>query len=153
MDETGSQGKMTPSDGRTREASKLVEGMLTFIEKTSRRKIAFASIVDMNTGKTENPQDRLVAHVDKALDAAYQRGLAVNQLVWTKQMPSVPGWYWWRNPSAKYEDDREPVIYKVRDYVGKLSISNCNIERSHFEKGEWAGPIADPALTRLAEGG
>lgn len=60
------------------DAVKLVEDMLSFIEKTSRRAIRFSSIVDLKTGKLENPQDRLVAHVDKALTAAYQRGLRAN---------------------------------------------------------------------------
>ena len=46
-------------------AAQLVEAMLVFIEKTSRRKLSFSAIVDMNTGTTENPQDRLVAAVIK----------------------------------------------------------------------------------------
>ncbi len=53
--------EMTPHE----RAAALIEQMLVFIEKTSRRKLSFSAIVDMNTGKTENPQDRLVAAVMK----------------------------------------------------------------------------------------
>jgi hypothetical protein len=53
--------EMTPQE----RAAALVEQMLVFIEKTSRRKLSFSAIVDMNTGKTENPQDRLIAAVTK----------------------------------------------------------------------------------------
>ena len=60
---------------------------------------------------------------------------------WTRELPKVPGFYWWRNLSAKYEEDREVVIYKVRDYVGKLAVGNCTIKDSHYQKGEWRGPI------------
>ena len=57
---------MAPQDDLTAErAAQLVEAMLVFIEKTSRRKLSFSAIVDMNTGTTENPQDRLVAAVIK----------------------------------------------------------------------------------------
>ena len=57
---------MAPQYDLTAErAAQLVEAMLVFIEKTSRRKLSFSAIVDMNTGTTENPQDRLVAAVIK----------------------------------------------------------------------------------------
>ena len=62
-------------------------------------------------------------------------------MTWTTARPTQAGWYWWRNPNAKHEEDREVVIYKVRDYVGELAIGNCRIKDSHFEKGEWQGPI------------
>lgn len=64
---------------------------------------------------------------------------------WTTEKPKVPGWYWWRDTQAKYEEDREPHIYKVRMYCGQLSIGNCTIDDSHFVKrGEWAGPLEVP---------
>jgi len=61
---------------------------------------------------------------------------------WRTAKPNKPGWYWWRNPAI--EDYREPYIYKVRDYAGKLSIGNCSIEGSYFEKGQWVGPLKQP---------
>lgn len=42
----------------------IVEKLLTFIEAVSNRKLKFSSIVDMNTGKTSDPTDRMVAAVD-----------------------------------------------------------------------------------------
>lgn len=57
---------MAPQDDLTTErAAELVEQMLVFIEKTSRRKLSFSTIVDMHTGKIDNPQDRLIAAVIK----------------------------------------------------------------------------------------
>lgn len=60
---------------------------------------------------------------------------------WSRERPTQPGWYWWRNLNLKYEEDRGPFIYYVRDYVGKMSVSNCNVEGSPFDKGEWQGPL------------
>ncbi len=53
----------------------IVEKLLTFIEMVSNRKLKFSSIVDMNTGKTSDPTDRMVAAVDAALRAAKVEGL------------------------------------------------------------------------------
>ena len=52
----------------------IVEKLLTFIEMVSNRKLKFSSIVDMNTGKTSDPTDRMVAAVDAALRAAKAEG-------------------------------------------------------------------------------
>ena len=64
-------------------------------------------------------------------------------LYWTSTKPTVAGWYWWRN-LAIY-DYAEPYVYKVRDYAGNMSVGNCSIEGSHFEKGQWAGPLIPPS--------
>ena len=61
---------MSGSKGR-----EIVEKLLTFIEMVSNRKLKFSSIVDMNTGKTSDPTDRMVAAVDAALRAAKVEGL------------------------------------------------------------------------------
>ncbi len=53
----------------------IVEKLLTFIEMVSNRKLKFSSIVDMNTGKTSDPTDRMVAAVDATLRAAKVEGL------------------------------------------------------------------------------
>ena len=64
-------------------------------------------------------------------------------LYWKKGLPTKPGWYWFRN--MQLEDDREPRIYYVRDYAGKLAISNCTIKGwTSMEEGQWAGPISEP---------
>ena len=57
------------------QAKELVEKMLTFIEQVSKRKLRFSSIVDLNTGATSDPTDRLVAAVNAALRRAKAEGM------------------------------------------------------------------------------
>jgi len=52
--------------GWTRER-KLVDELLTFIEHTSGRKIKFSTIVNLKTGETEDPQDRIAAWLKRHL--------------------------------------------------------------------------------------
>lgn len=70
--------------------------------------------------------------------------LEERELKWTHEKPTEPGWWWWRNVKAKHEDDREAIIYKVRDYAGKLAIGNCEIDGSSYVQGQWSGPIPPP---------
>ena len=60
---------------------------------------------------------------------------------WTHQTPIEPGWYWWRNLQKKYATEQGPFVYMVRWYGKKLAIGNCDIEDSHYTRGEWLGPI------------
>ena len=60
---------------------------------------------------------------------------------WTHQTPIEPGWYWWRNLQKKYATEQGPFVYMVRWYGKKLAIGNCDIENSHYTRGEWLGPI------------
>ena len=59
--------------GWTRER-KLVDELLTFIEATSGRKLKFLTIANLNTGETEDPQDRIAAWLKRHLDADRQQG-------------------------------------------------------------------------------
>ena len=60
---------------------------------------------------------------------------------WTRKAPNTPGWYWWRNLQKKHVAEQGPFIYMVRWYGKNLAIGNCNIEDSHYTRGEWQGPI------------
>ena len=60
---------------------------------------------------------------------------------WTRERPTEAGWYWWRNLQKKYAVDQGPFIYMVRWYGNKLAIGNCDIEDSHYTRGEWLGPL------------
>ena len=59
-------------------------------------------------------------------------------LKWTKERPTVPGWYFMRNNGiacvGAFEDDlfRE----SISDYVGGMHPHKANVE--------WAGPIPEP---------
>jgi len=50
-------------DTAQQRAEEFVECVLSFIEKTSGRKIQFKTIVDMSTGTQSNPTERLVAAI------------------------------------------------------------------------------------------
>ena len=67
---------MSTPDPRTEAAKMLVSQMLNFIETCSRRKLRFSSIVNLQTGETSDPTDRLVQAVVDALttEAARVRG-------------------------------------------------------------------------------
>lgn len=68
-------------------------------------------------------------------------------LVWSKQVPTEPGYYWWRD-----EDDHELVC--VRQVMPGLKCehrevdSDCRTVVGMFRVsevgGEWAGPIPEP---------
>ena len=52
-------------------------------------------------------------------------------LVWTKEPPTVPGWYWWR------EKDR-PEGKAIIIYTNDMDLMYC------ADSEEWAGPIPMP---------
>lgn len=75
-------------------------------------------------------------------------------LRWTREKPSQPGWYWWRNLNLKDEADRGPFVYFVRDYAGEMAIGNARIKGfARFEQGDWAGPLTLPEEPTNQEGG
>ena len=71
---------------------------------------------------------------------------------WTHQTPIEPGWYWWRNLQKKYATEQGPFVYMVRWYGKKLAIGNCDIEDSHYTRGEWLGPITPDSYQAGAGG-
>ena len=66
---------------------------------------------------------------------------------WTTELPTEPGWYWFRN--ARLD---KPTIVKVERYNKKLgAIIYHGLTRGcayfitvHDDTGEWAGPIEEP---------
>jgi hypothetical protein len=63
----------------------------------------------------------------------------MSELIWTKERPKEPGWYWWRG------DWYGPEVLQVYLLNGpdtdQLAIDETEIER---HDGEWAGPIPLP---------
>jgi len=54
---------------------------------------------------------------------------------WTKEKPTVPGWYWMFR-----KGDTISRIEYVRKYGGMMCILNWEIT----DKAKWAGPIPEP---------
>ena len=72
---------------------------------------------------------------------------------WTKQPPTVPGWYWFR--SFMHHDTPVHVVPNEHGHLfGRPSLRGRNYYAlSMFSKyqGEWCGPVAD-ATARLPRG-
>ena len=63
---------------------------------------------------------------------------------WTREAPTVPGWYWWR---AIGEHESEILFY----FDGERTIAtierHCGLARYNIDAffgGEWSGPISPP---------
>lgn len=65
---------------------------------------------------------------------------------WTKRKPTEPGWYWHRDLTRPYEDEREPYLVKVREYGGRLCVGNCELSGPPYH-GEWQGPLTPNEVT------
>ena len=70
---------------------------------------------------------------------------------WTREKPTVAGWYWFRDLSRPYEDEREPYVVKVRQYAQHLAVGNCRLEGAPYGRGEWLGPITPEQAERYEE--
>ena len=71
-------------------------------------------------------------------------------MFWTKELPSEPGWYWFRNLLDK-DSVLMPEIVRVRLYAGELAIENSRLSHWIGHEGydyEWAGPIPLPEAHR-----
>jgi hypothetical protein len=64
---------------------------------------------------------------------------------WTKELPTRPGWYWWRDKTRKNDSigSGEPRVCLVRMYGSRLALGNSVIDNK-WPRGEWAGPISEP---------
>ncbi len=60
-------------------------------------------------------------------------------MMWTKDLPICPGWYWRRD-----QDDPNGVVCEVRYFAGALAIGNSYISCENWKRSEWAGPIPKP---------
>lgn len=61
------------------------------------------------------------------------------RLIWTRDKPKVPGWYWYRG--LTHEDD--PLIVLV-DEAGFFQWPDGGFQEVLLTKGDWAGPIEPP---------
>ena len=60
------------------------------------------------------------------------------ELIWTKQPPTVPGWYWWRAYGAI-------AVMEVCEQDGEMIAQNDGCWfKARFADGEWAGPLTLP---------
>ena len=83
--------------------------------------------------------------------AALRRAKAEGQLVWSSEIPKVPGWYWRR---YTYEQTYMEVVHVDVSGAGIVAHSNGNgswIQTLQREGVEWAGPIALPLDARAAQ--
>ena len=64
---------------------------------------------------------------------------------WTREKPTKPGWYWWRQTKRHYGE-----IVCVID-IDILTV-NRNGVITEVRGGEWAGPIPEPIEARAREG-
>jgi len=60
--------------------------------------------------------------------------------IWTKQKPTEPGWYWFRGEAH----ETDPFIVQV-DEAGQFQWPDGGYQEASLAKGEWAGPIQEPA--------
>jgi hypothetical protein len=79
---------------------------------------------------------------------ALRQQAAGKPLAWSRELPAVPGWYWWRDGS-----DDEAEVKEVCD-VGYLACDHSAPTPGGYVQGlfklgdvggEWAGPIPVPA--------
>ena len=60
---------------------------------------------------------------------------------WSRSKPDRAGWYWFRGEA--HEDD-DPFIVQI-DEGGQFQWPDGGYQEVTLAKGEWAGPIEEPA--------
>lgn len=74
--------------------------------------------------------------------------MSANPTIWTKDLPTEPGWYWYRNDLCK-----DPSILKLTMSDGVLGEAYSDSESCDFHSvaffssvcdAQWAGPIEPP---------
>jgi hypothetical protein len=63
---------------------------------------------------------------------------ARGKLIWTREKPTVPGWYWWRRRVGH----KAFVVY-LEEHDGAM-MEYSQGRYFTLENGEWAGPLAEP---------
>lgn len=58
---------------------------------------------------------------------------------WSRERPTVPGWYWYKGDLALYEVEAV-YVYKDDGVLFVDTVNNYSEPVSDFE-GEWQGPI------------
>lgn len=66
-------------------------------------------------------------------------------MIWTKETPTVPGWYWNR------DGINDPSIDRLVDYEGvlKLVVGGCYMSVYQLFDTEWCGPIQPPPYDKM----
>lgn len=75
----------------------------------------------------------------------------MKKLIWTKEQPVEPGWYWKRR-TGKYKKtwrERDEIVY-IRNYCGEMCVENWPIPDKDVK---WAGPIPKPKKKKEKKGG
>lgn len=67
-------------------------------------------------------------------------------LTWTRERPTAPGWYWWREKIHTCPDWIVRVVEIIEYPIGTLYVMGHGL--STRLDGEWAGPIPQPEETR-----
>ena len=66
------------------------------------------------------------------------------RLKWTKEKPTIAGFYWWRLEEGCYQHIRK-VVYVGYTKRWIVSMYNSDVfENLDDNDGEWAGPIPEP---------
>ena len=71
-------------------------------------------------------------------------------LKWTNEVPTVTGWYWYRDPTPHPDDRRDKIVYLEMSRAGKMLFRDGRLPNdAEAWGGFFAGPIAEPCLSPL----
>ncbi len=74
--------------------------------------------------------------------SAYRRGVEdgreAMRLRWTNEVPTVPGWYWWRRLL-----NHTPIVLGITEF-DSMQYSGLSGNYPIYNFGEWAGPVLPP---------
>ncbi len=66
-------------------------------------------------------------------------------LRWTAELPTKPGWYWFKFVGVDYTpQDRKPQIVEIKAIAGLRFCDGRLPNEIKAWPGHWAGPIAKP---------
>ncbi len=85
----------------------------------------------------------LEACAEKVATMSFQLGLVAArqpERFWTRTPPTVPGWFWWRNPDIAGE--KHPTMIRVYQE---------DLNGIHIDGGQWSGPLTPPTLVAPVE--
>lgn len=112
----------------------------------------FNSFIAIGTS-AKRTRDELEAALRKAYSAGEKAGSerksdpVAKQATWTKTLPTVVGWYWWRDDIT-----RLVIIRKVSNWPGgglavfdwRLARNPDGVTTPEVVGGEWCGPLEVP---------
>lgn len=65
----------------------------------------------------------------------------MNELVWTKEPPTVEGWYWVGRQDERLDDPEDYGIELITSREIELGVI---LDLGHFSQLEFAGPLPQP---------